>query len=160
MVCCETPFLRPSEVILGRANTASFHLRAAPNQKTFREPYISATWRPVAVQSLDPVSRSKATRRLPFVLATGGKRGWRAYRCHLHPYPRRGNGAGGNSKNWAVVGRNGAGPNDALTKTQSFFFSLFTLLPCAVFLAVRTVRNRTLSAGKISTRWLLFPCTA
>jgi Ca2+:H+ antiporter len=35
-----------------------------------------------------------------------------------------------------------SGPNDALTKTQSFFFSLFTLLLYAVFLAVQTVRHR------------------
>jgi Ca2+:H+ antiporter len=35
-----------------------------------------------------------------------------------------------------------SGPNDALTKTQSFFFSLFTILLYAVFLAVQTVRHR------------------
>ena len=35
-----------------------------------------------------------------------------------------------------------SGPSDALTKTQSFFFSLFTLLLYAVFLAVQTVRHR------------------
>lgn len=36
-----------------------------------------------------------------------------------------------------------SGPHDVLTKTQSFFFSLFTLLLYALFLAVQTVRHRT-----------------
>jgi Ca2+:H+ antiporter len=34
-------------------------------------------------------------------------------------------------------------PNGTLTKTQSFFFSLFTLLLYAVFLAVQTIRHQS-----------------
>jgi Ca2+:H+ antiporter len=49
-----------------------------------------------------------------------------------------------------------SGPNDALTKTQSFFFSLFTLLLYAVFLAVQTVRHRNFFIGGVLVALIVF----